>query len=155
MKITLLTAGKIKHRFYAEAQSEYENRLQHLCEYRRVEIAEEKLTKKMQSNVAKQKEAKNFLEKIPQNALLIAMDERGKEYAAHDFAQFIQKAEHSTRPVVFVIGGANGLAKEIVEKAEYKIALGKMTLTQDLARVVFLEHLFRAFAILKNLPFHR
>lgn len=155
MKITLLTAGKIKHGFYADAQTEYENRLKNLCEYNRIEIAEEKLTKKTNTDVAKKKETERFLEKIPNNALLICLDETGKEYTAHDFADFIKKTEESTRPVIFCIGGANGLSEGILQRAEQKIALGKMTLTQDLARVVFLEHLFRAFAINKNLPFHR
>jgi len=155
MNITLLTAGKIKHSFFASAEKEYSNRINPFCNFQIQEIAEEKLTKNSDIAVVKKKEAERFAEKIPKNAMVVSLDERGKEFTAKDFSDFLEKLELSARPIIFLIGGANGLDADLVAKADHNFSLGKMTLTQDLARVVFLETLFRGFCIQKNLPFHR
>jgi 23S rRNA (pseudouridine1915-N3)-methyltransferase len=155
MHITLLTAGKIKHSFFAEAEKEYAGRMKPFCDFQISEVPEEKLTKNSDVPVVKKKEAERFLEKIPKNAVVVVLDERGKEYSAKDFSGFLEKLELSARPIVFVIGGANGLDADLVKQADHTFSLGKMTLTQDLARIVFLETLFRGFCIRKNLPFHR
>ncbi len=145
----------MKHRFFSEAGFEYVGRLKPFCSFQVQEVPEEKLTKNTDISVVKKKEAKRFQEKIPKNALVIALDERGKEMTASEFAKSLEKFECSGKPIIFVIGGANGLDKNLVQSADYTYSMGKMTLTQDLARVVFLETLFRGFCIRKNLPFHR
>ncbi len=155
IKITLVTAGKMKHGFFADAEKEYSKRLAPLCNFKIVQVPEEKLTKNTNISVAKQKEAKYFQEKIPKNALVVSLDERGREKSAKEFSDFLEHIELSGKPIYFVIGGANGLSADFVESSDYSFSLGKMTLTQDLARVVFLETLFRGFCIRKNLPFHR
>lgn len=155
MNIALLTAGKIKHSFFAQAEKEYFGRMKSLCNFQIIEVSEEKLTKNSDISVVKKKEVSRFVEKIPKNALLVALDERGNEYSAKDFSGFLEKLELSARPIFFIIGGANGLDADLVKSSHYIFSLGKMTLTQDLARIVFLETLFRGFCIQKNLPFHR
>lgn len=155
MKITLITPGKVKYSFYKEAETELKGRIEKFCNFKKIEIPEEKLTKNTPSEVAKEKEAKKILEKIPQGADVICLDEGGKERNAKEFSKLLETKRESGKEIVFIIGGANGLHKNILERAQTKWSLGKMTLTQDLARICFLESLFRGFCILKNLPFHR
>ncbi len=145
----------MKHNFFATAQQEYAGRIHSFCQFQIIEISEEKLTKNININSVKKKEAQRFREKIPSNALVVALDEQEKEKTAQEFSEFLEHIELLHKPIVFLIGGANGLSKELVQSADFTLSLGKMTLTQDLARIVFLETLFRGFSIQKGLPFHR
>lgn len=155
MHFLLLTPGTVKHPFFAEAQKEYVSRIQKFCAFDIREISEEKLTKKTSDTVAKKREAEKMLSALPERSVCIALDERGKEFSALEFSRFLENLLLSGKDVTFCMGGANGLEHSILQKAETTISLGKMTLTQDLARIVFLETLFRGFCIVKNLPFHR
>ncbi|QQS59026.1 23S rRNA (pseudouridine(1915)-N(3))-methyltransferase RlmH [Candidatus Peregrinibacteria bacterium] len=155
MRFALLTPGTIKHSFFAEAQKEYLSRIQKFCTFDIREISEEKLTKNTSEEVTKKREAERLLSTFPNRSTVIALDERGKEFSAQEFSHFLDKLLLDGKDAFFCMGGANGLDASILEKANTVISFGKMTLTQDLARIVFLETMFRGFSILKNLPFHR
>ena len=86
---------------------------------------------------------------------LVLMDSRGKELSSEQFAKFL--ADHQDRnpqPLIFAIGGADGFSDESRSAARHVISLGKMTLAHELARVVLLEQIYRAFTILKGHPYH-
>jgi len=86
---------------------------------------------------------------------LVLLDSRGKELTSEQFAKFL--ADYQDRnplPVVFAIGGADGFSPKAKSAAQYMISLGKMTLPHELARVVLLEQIYRAFTILKGHPYH-
>lgn len=86
---------------------------------------------------------------------LILMDSRGKEYSSEQFAKFLgDYQERNPLPLVFAIGGADGFSAEGRGAAYSTISLGKMTLAHELARVVLLEQVYRAFTILKGHPYH-
>ncbi len=153
MKITLLTVGKIKHDFFSAAEREYSGRIQRFCPFEIGEIADEK--RNLPPEKLKKEEAEKILRKIPEKSLIIALDEKGREFSAEEFARFLENLEASGKNIVFVIGGNFGLEERILEKSDHKIALSKMTMTADLARVVFLENLFRGMTILHNIPFHK
>ena len=83
------------------------------------------------------------------------MDSRGKEYSSEQFARFIGDYQDSNPlPLVFAIGGADGFSAETRSVAQHTISLGQMTLAHELARVVLLEQVYRAFTILKGHPYH-
>jgi 23S rRNA (pseudouridine1915-N3)-methyltransferase len=86
---------------------------------------------------------------------VVLLDSRGKELTSENFANFIQ--DHQNRnphPLLFAIGGANGFSSSERKSAHSVLSLGKMTLAHELARVVLLEQLYRAFTILKGHPYH-
>jgi len=86
---------------------------------------------------------------------LVLMDSRGKEYSSEQFARFLgDYQDRNPLPLVFAIGGADGFSAEIKSAAQHTISLGKMTLAHELARVVLLEQVYRAFTILKGHPYH-
>jgi 23S rRNA (pseudouridine1915-N3)-methyltransferase len=86
---------------------------------------------------------------------LVLMDSRGKESTSEQFAEFIgNHMERNPLPLVFAIGGADGFSTAAKSSAQSIISLGKMTLPHELARVVLLEQIYRAFTILKGHPYH-
>jgi len=86
---------------------------------------------------------------------LILLDSRGKEFTSEQFAEFLGKYQDSNPlPLVLAVGGADGFSAETKSAAQQTISLGKMTLAHELARVVLLEQVYRAFTILKGHPYH-
>ncbi|HUQ50152.1 MAG TPA: 23S rRNA (pseudouridine(1915)-N(3))-methyltransferase RlmH [Terriglobales bacterium] len=86
---------------------------------------------------------------------LVVLDSRGKQMTSEEFAQFIGgHQQRGTQSLWFAVGGADGFSKEARKAAATELSLGKMTLPHELARVVLLEQLYRAFTILKGHPYH-
>jgi len=86
---------------------------------------------------------------------LVLLDSRGKEFSSEQFAKFLgDYQDRNPLPLVFAIGGADGFSAETRSTAQHVIALGKMTLPHELARVVLLEQVYRAFTILTGHPYH-
>jgi 23S rRNA (pseudouridine1915-N3)-methyltransferase len=97
-----------------------------------------------------------ILGEMPKGALAVALDERGKAYDSAAFArQFAAWRERSGDNLAFLIGGADGLAPAVLEKAAARLALGTMTWPHMLARAMLLEQLYRAHTILIGHPYHR
>ncbi len=86
---------------------------------------------------------------------LFLMDSRGKEFSSEQFAKVLgEYQDRNPLPLVFAIGGADGFSDQARASAQQVISLGKMTLAHELARVVLLEQVYRAFTILKGHPYH-
>jgi len=86
---------------------------------------------------------------------LVLLDSRGKQLSSEELAQIIrQHQDRNPSPLVFAVGAANGFRAETLGQADFTISLGKMTLSHELARVVLLEQVYRAFTILKGHPYH-
>jgi 23S rRNA (pseudouridine1915-N3)-methyltransferase len=86
---------------------------------------------------------------------LVLMDSRGREFSSEQFAKFLgEYQDRNPLPIVFAIGGADGFRKDTISSAHHIMSLGKMTLAHELARVVLLEQIYRAFTILKGHPYH-
>jgi 23S rRNA (pseudouridine1915-N3)-methyltransferase len=85
---------------------------------------------------------------------LIALDERGRELDSVGFAKLIEKQQlAATKQIAFAIGGRRGLSDAVRAKADFVLALSRMTLTHDLARVFLVEQVYRTFAIIHDLPY--
>ncbi len=86
---------------------------------------------------------------------LVLMDSRGKEFSSEQFAKFLEDyQDRNPLPLIFAIGNADGFSDVARTAAQHTISLGKMTLAHELARVVLLEQVYRAFTILKGHPYH-
>ena len=140
MKLRVAWIGKTKERAIQSLTLEYLKRLTHYVPTESLELPSE-------AALGKQ------LEKPGQ--LLVALDSAGKQMSSEELAQFL--ADHQnrgTQALVFAIGPANGWAPETLKSAPVRISLGRMTLPHELARVVLLEQLYRAYTILKGHPYH-
>jgi len=86
---------------------------------------------------------------------LVLMDSRGKQFSSEEFARFLgEYQDHNPLPLVFAVGPADGFSEAVRGAAQHTISLGAMTLPHELARVVLMEQVYRAFTILKGHPYH-
>lgn len=85
---------------------------------------------------------------------LIALDSRGRQFSSEELAQWVEREQMLALPLLFAIGGADGFSDAIRGQAAFTLSLGKMTLPHELARVILIEQLYRAFTILKKHPYH-
>ena len=88
-------------------------------------------------------------------SFLVLLDSRGKQLSSEELAKFLGNyQDQSSVQLVFAIGPANGFSEETRQSASLLLSLGKITLAHELARVVLLEQVYRAFTILKGHPYH-
>jgi 23S rRNA (pseudouridine1915-N3)-methyltransferase len=104
----------------------------------------------------KTEEAEALLEAVPERAVLIALDERGKAIDSRAFSGRLEKwRDGAVSEVVFAIGGADGLGTAILERSELRLAFGTMTWPHQFVRLMLAEQLYRAVTILSGHPYHR
>jgi 23S rRNA (pseudouridine1915-N3)-methyltransferase len=86
---------------------------------------------------------------------LVLLDARGKQLSSEELARFLEDHQNrNPQPLAFAVGGADGFSEMARESASFVLSLGKMTLSHEIARVVLLEQLYRAFSILRGHPYH-
>jgi len=101
-------------------------------------------------------EALRLVQAAPEGALLVALDEHGRQLDSLAFARRLGDWRDQGRSeIAFLIGGPDGLAPSLVERADAVVALGPMTWPHRLVRVLLAEQLYRAQAILAGHPYHR
>lgn len=100
-------------------------------------------------------EAARILDKLPPGCTLVALDEHGGGLTTRELARMLDTWRHSGRDVALVVGGADGLAPDILSRAETVLSLSRLTLPHALARVLLAEQLYRAWSLLANHPYHR
>jgi 23S rRNA (pseudouridine1915-N3)-methyltransferase len=111
---------------------------------------------KLPLDVVEVKDDAELIRKIPARYKLWALDERGKELSSEELAAVVKKAMNGgEQGIAMVIGGADGLPRELVGRADFVWSLGRLTLPHRLARIIVLEQLYRALSILRGEPYHR
>lgn len=101
-------------------------------------------------------EAELLLRAVPAGALLVTLDERGRMLTSPEFAQQLGRwRDEGRQDVAFLVGGADGLAPSLRDRAAYSISFGKMVWPHMLVRVMLAEQLYRAATILAGSPYHR
>jgi 23S rRNA (pseudouridine1915-N3)-methyltransferase len=108
------------------------------------------------AEIIKLEESKKILSKLKKEDHLILLDEKGKSYTSRAFAESIQKLLNisGSKRIIFLVGGAFGFHSSVYDRADGKIALSEMTFSHQLIRLIFMEQLYRAFAIINNHPYH-
>jgi 23S rRNA (pseudouridine1915-N3)-methyltransferase len=86
---------------------------------------------------------------------VVVLDERGRQLSTRELARWLQQRMQHGENLAFVVGGADGLAAEVLERGNFTLALSRLTLPHALARVLLTEQLYRASCILSNHPYHR
>lgn len=159
MKITLITVGKIKEKFFREAVSEYEKRLSRYCKLRIEETADEKTPEKISETKREQilqREGERIFRLLPEDAYVITLEIEGRRLTSEHFAEEIERLGVSgTSHIVFVIGGSLGLHHKIKERADLAVSFSDMTFPHQLMRVILLEQIYRAYRIINGEPYHK
>ena len=111
--------------------------------------------KELKPDLSPAKEGLKIVEALPKQSHIIALDERGKDISTMQLAQSMKEWRQAGKDIVFLIGGADGLAPEVKQKAASMMRLSSMTLPHAMARLLLVEQLYRAYTILQGHPYHR
>ena len=158
MKISIVTAGKIKEKYLREGIEEFTKRLKPFTQIEFIEINEEKM-KDNPSPAEKiatlNAEGQRLLKKVPENSYLIVLDVIGKAISSEELSQKIDTLTLNGKShLTFLIGGAFGLSEEIRKRADERISFSKMTFTHQMIRLLLVEQIYRAFKISRNEKYH-
>ena len=146
MIFRFIWVGKTKDKNWRALQEEYLPTPVAFCAVRNIEIKD--------SN--KETEGKLILEKANQSAFVCILDVKGRSISSPELAKNVENWQNrGLKDVAFVIGGAEGLASGVVEKADYSLSLSFLTFTHEAARVILLEQLYRAYTIIRGFPYQK
>ena len=158
-EITLITVGKLKEKFYITAAEEYKKRLSGYCKFNLIELPEYRLSddpSPAEIEAALCKEAEQISSKIPKGAWFCILTPEGKLLSSEQLADTLSKIKlNGVSSACFLIGSSFGIAKNLKEKADFKLSMSPMTFPHHLARVMELEQLYRAEAIQAGSKYHK
>lgn len=147
MKIRIVWIGKTKDPAIQALSDEYLKRISRYAQVEGVAVRDEGALLQLCGRDARAKPSAK--------STLILLDARGKEFSSVEFSRFLgDYQDRNSLPLIFGIGGADGFNEQTRSAAQHVISLGRMTLAHELARVVLLEQVYRAFTILKGHPYH-
>ena len=155
MKLRLLCVGRLSESYLRDGCALFQERLRHYLPLTIEEIKEEKGGggKTLTRTVAREGEL--LLTRIPAGSFVIALDERGRNLSSEEMARLLeQHMLTGTGEWVLVIGGAHGLSEGVRQRADLILSHSAMTLTQQIARLLLLEQLYRGCTIIRNEPYH-
>ena len=159
MKITIITVGKIKEKFYRDALAEYEKRLSKYCKLNILEVADEKTPDQASETVNRQileKEGERIRSLIPKDSYVIPLAIEGKKYDSVGFSDMIRKnTVQGVSHITFIIGGSLGILEEIKRESQLMISFSDMTFPHQLMRVILTEQIYRGFRIITGEPYHK
>lgn len=159
MRITLITVGRIKEKFYTAAIDEYVKRLSKYCSLTQIEVSDEKAPENLsdrEMTLVKDKEGDRILSKIKDTQYVITLEIEGVQSDSEKFAdKLAQLGVSGQSDVVFVIGGSLGLADSVKKRSDYALSFSKMTFPHQLMKVILVEQIYRAYRIINNQPYHK
>lgn len=155
MKLTILCVGKTREAFVQQGIDKYTRYLKHYADLEFKELKSEKIQDLKQAPVVRKREADKIFAALGPGSFTVSLDERGTEFTSHEFAAFLQSLQESgVREIVFIVGGALGLDEQVTSRSQRTIALSRWTLTHEMARLVLMEQLYRAFTIVTGKTYH-
>ncbi len=153
MKTRFITIGKSRKGHVSEAVADWLKRLKPYLSFEYEELAVR--TGQVSERAAVMRmEADALLKRVEPGDFIVLLDERGQAFTSPGFAAWLQERFNGSRPMVFVAGGAFGVEGRVRDRADTSLSLSKMTLTHQMARLLFLEQVFRAMKILRNERYH-
>jgi len=152
LKLTLAAVGRLRPEVRALAD-EYASRVARFMEFSEVEVRE--ASRAPSPAVQRREESGRLRQKFPEAGRIVVLDRTGKGLSSEALAHELDRWRTGARPVCLVIGGSHGLAEDLVRSADLAWSLGPLTLPHELARVVVLEQVYRAWTILRGEPYHK
>jgi len=158
MRMTIIAVGKQKDKGFDLAAKEYLRRLTRYCKIELIELPDEKdpgaASEKDMINTLKL-EGDRILNRLKPQDYVIVLGINGKQQDSLTFSEQVREWRDQSVSIVFVIGGSMGLGEEIYKRADKTLSLSEMTFPHQLARVMMLEQLYRAFKIISGERYHK
>ncbi|MDR1421604.1 MAG: 23S rRNA (pseudouridine(1915)-N(3))-methyltransferase RlmH [Coriobacteriales bacterium] len=155
-RITITAVGKLREPYWVEACEEYLTRLVRYAEVRIEEISDRGSWDSDDPRQALQREGELIAARLKGGELLVALDRTGRSFTSEEIAALIGDRQiRGQAQIRFLIGGSHGLDSALLKRADARMSFGAITLPHQLARVVALEQIYRAFKILAGEPYHK
>ena len=159
MKIIFPLLGKTKEQYLAAGIDDFAGRLRRFGQLELPVLKEKKNGAKEDAARLQNEEGQILLGSVPRSggaARVVALAPAGKQLSSEDLAELLSRWEdQGVREIAFLIGGPTGLAPELIEKADYVLSLSRMTFTHEMARMLVLEQLYRAYSIKAGTGYHK
>lgn len=149
MKFRIVWVGKTRNPNLKALQETYLERLSRFVECGITEVREQRGSDAVN-------EEKRMLDVIDAKTYTVLLDATGQQLSSSELAGLVEAWQRQGRKqVTFVIGGANGVSPQVAERADHRLSLSILTFTHEMARVILLEQLYRAFTIIKGFPYQK
>lgn len=156
IRITVVAVGKLKERFWTDACAEYLKRLKAYAKVEVKEIADIDPAKAGGVDAARDREGSAVLAAVPEQSHAILLAIEGKEHSSESLARRLDDlALTGKSDLTFIVGGSDGVSDAVRARANEQLSFGPITLPHNLARVVLLEQVYRAFKISRGEPYHK
>lgn len=155
LKIKIICLGKFKEKAHAELENEYLKRLRPFAKVKVVELSEIPYRSTDAAEKAKEKEAALIVKQLPDDGIVILLEEKGQKRDSVEFAKFLERIGGLGQEIVFVLGSGIGLHSSLKEYSNYTISLSDLTFPHNLARILLEEQIYRACTILSGKEYHK
>lgn len=153
MRLRVIWTGKTRDAHLRALVAEYLERLSHFA---RCEVSEFRESGATAEKTGIDRDSKRISDGLRDGAINVLLDPSGIDWSSKQLAEAIQRWQDSgTKEVAFIVGGPNGVSKELSARANQRWSLSRLTLTHEMARVVLLEQLYRAYTIIHGLPYQK
>jgi len=152
MRVKLVCVGKLKEKYLKEACAEYSKRISGFGKIDIIEVQDEKDDRPDAIAI----EGEKILKNIRNTEYVVALEIDGEGQSSVQLARRMASlAVKGISDIIFVIGGSNGLHETVSKRADYKLSFSKMTFPHQLARVMLLEQIYRAYKINQGGKYHK
>lgn len=158
LNVTVLAVGGLKEKYFTDACAEYQKRLGAFCKLRVIEVDEFKLgTNPSAAEIEKcvSAEGQSILARLDPKAFAIPLCIEGAQLDSMEFSEKIEKLSVVNSQLAFIIGGSHGLSRKVKERSGFLLSMSKLTFPHQLARVMLLEQIYRAFSISNGRKYHK
>ena len=156
-KITIISVGNMKEKYFAEAIKEYEKRISAYAEIRDINLKEENLDNLREGDIAAalEREGNRILESIPPRAYKVALCVEGKSLSSEKLAELVESAKNTQGEICFIIGSSHGLSPKVKAACDYRLSVSALTFPHRLMRVILTEVIYRALSIANGGKYHK
>lgn len=159
MRIRIISVGKVKEKYLQAGLQEYLKRLGPYARTEVITLPDEPTpdnASPAQEEQVKAKEGERILRQVEPGQYVVALDLRGAMISSEELAEFLaERALRGQSSLAFVIGGSLGLAPEVLQRADFKLSLGRLTLLHQMVPLILLEQIYRGFKINRGEPYHK
>lgn len=156
MRIHLIFVGRTAFRDIESAIDRYLERLRHYCAVEIDYIKTEKITPAVGDQLVRERESERIMKLAGRNGHVIVWDQNGRELDSRGLSKLIEKLiSQGVSDLWMAVGGPVGVSLQLLKSADDVLSLSRLTLPHDLARLVLVEQLYRAFTIIKGEPYNR
>jgi len=154
LSIEVIAVGKLKESWWRDAAAEYLRRLAPYARVRVTELAASSITASVSPDSSMAEEGRHIIAALKDDATIIVLDRSGRAMSSERFAELMTSEGEGGKTLQFVVGGAAGLADDVVDRADKVVSLSEMTFTHEMARVFVLEQIYRATTIIAGKKYH-